>query len=324
VQFKKKNRNLYYLTIDAQVTDEMADSYAFVGLGAMGYGMASNIRQKIPSSSVFYIYDVYQPACDRFISEFGKFGPIVVAKSVKEAAGNAKVLISSLPSTEAVLQVLLDETNGLIAAPVDPERLILETSTNASSVARDLSAKIAEAQRGTLVDTPVSGGQSASLAGKLSFMIGHAEPNPSDPLGLRLEKVLTMMGDSKKLFWCGKTGAGLAAKISNNYIACTIYLVIAEAMAIGVRSGIDPKLLRDVIHNSSGQSFMGDIISTVPSAHLKGGFPVNLMLKDVGLGVAVGKETGVEPTMALAALDIWKKSVEDPSIVNTDGFVNNE
>jgi len=133
---------------------------------------------------------------------------------------------------------------------------------------------------------------------------------------------LSMMGDPQKLFWCGKIGAGLAAKISNNYISCTVFLIVAEAMAIGVRSGIDPKLLREVIHNSSGQTFMGDIISTVPISHLKGGFPVNLMIKDVGLGVAVGNETGVAPTMALTALDIWKKYAEDPSIVSQDGFVN--
>jgi len=305
-----------------QMDNQVDDHYAYVGLGAMGYGMASNIRQKIPSSSVLYIYDVHRPACDKFVSEFRQFGPIFIAKSVKEAAANSKVLISSLPSIEAVRQVFLDEADGLIAAPADPERLILETSTNGSSLARELSTRLAEAQRGTFVDTPVSGGSTASAAGKLSFMIGHAEPNPSDLLGLRLQKVLSMMGDPQKLFWCGKIGAGLAAKISNNYISCTVFLIVAEAMAIGVRSGIDPKLLREVIHNSSGQTFMGDIISTVPISHLKGGFPVNLMIKDVGLGVAVGNETGVAPTMALTALDIWKKYAEDPSIVSQDGFVN--
>jgi len=288
----------------------------------MGFGMASNIRQKISSSSVLYIYDVYRPTCDRFISEFGKFGPIEVTKSVKDAAVNSKVLISSLPSSEVLREVYLDEAKGLISAPADPERLILETSTIASSLARDLSEKLAAAKSGFYVDAPVSGGSPAANAGKLSFMIGYTKPDQSDSIGLQIQKVLTMMGEPQKLFWCGKIGAGLAAKISNNYISCTTFLVVAEALAIGVRSGIDPKLLQEVIHNSSGQSFMGDIISKVPSSQLKGGFPVNLMIKDVGLGVDSGNETGVIPRMALTALDIWKKSVEDPGIINDDGFCN--
>jgi 3-hydroxyisobutyrate dehydrogenase-like beta-hydroxyacid dehydrogenase len=173
-----------------------------------------------------------------------------------------------------------------------------------------------------LVNDHSKGGSAAANTGKLSFMIGHTKPEQSDSTGLRIQKVLTMMSDPEKCFWCGKIGAGLAAKISNNYISCTVFLVVAEALAIGVRSGIDPKLLQEVIHNSSGQTFMGDIISKAPSSQLKGGFPVNLMIKDVGLGVDVGNETGVIPRMALTALDIWKKSAEDPSIIYQDGFSN--
>jgi len=299
---------------------EVNFNYAFVGLGAMGFGMASNIRQKIPSSSILYVYDVYTPTCDKFVSELSKFGPIEIAKSVKDAAANSKVLISSLPSTEAVRKVYFDEAEGVIAAPTDPNRLSLETSTIGSSLAREFSEKLAAAKSGTYIDAPISGGSPAANSGKLSFMVGYTKPEQSDSTGLRLQHVLEMMGDPQKLFWCGKIGAGLAAKISNNYISCTVFLVVAEAMAIGVRSGIDRELLKDVIHNSSGQTFMGDIISKVPSSHLKGGFPVHLMVKDVGLGVDVGNETGIVPRMALAALDIWKKSSEDPDYINQDGF----
>jgi len=302
----------------------MAADYAFFGLGAMGFGMATNIRQKIPSSSTLYVYDVNSAACDKFVSELSKFGPIVVAKSVKDAAARAKVVISSLPSLAAVDSVYLDNTTGVIAAPVDPDRLILETSTIASSSAREFAEKLASANSGTYIDTPVSGGVPGALAGKLSFMVGHTKPDESDALGLRIQKVLAMMGEPPKSFWCGKLGAGLAAKISNNYISCTVFLVVAEAMAIGVRSGIDIKLLQQVIHSSSGQTFMGDIVSNVPRSKLMGpnGFPVNLMIKDVGLGVNVGNETGVEPRMALAALDIWKSWEKDPSYLNGDGFID--
>jgi len=122
----------------------------------MGYGMASNIRKKMPSTATFFIYDVYRPACDKFVAEYGQFGPITIAQSVKEATATANVVISSLPSTEIVRKVYLDETDGVLAAPADPERLILETSTVSSSTAKDIAGKLAAAKAGVYVDTPVS------------------------------------------------------------------------------------------------------------------------------------------------------------------------
>lgn len=122
----------------------------------MGFPMASNIRQKMPSSSVLFIYDVHRPACDKFVSEFSHFGPIEIAPSVKEAAANAKVIISSLPSTSVIRKVYLDEAVGVIAAPADPDRLILESSTIETSSAREVAEKLTAAKVGFYLDTPVS------------------------------------------------------------------------------------------------------------------------------------------------------------------------
>lgn len=168
----------------------------------------------------------------------------------------------------------------------------------------------------------MQGGPPGAAAGTLSFMIGHAKPEPSDPISLRLQGLLTIMGNPKKLFWCGKVGTGLAAKISNNYIACTVFIAAAEAMAIGVRSGIDGKLLRDIIHSSSGQTAIGDIVNFIPKDQLLGpnGFPVHIMAKDIGLGVDAAELVGVAPRMALVALDIWKQAEEDPEIIAQDGI----
>lgn len=155
-------------------------------------------------------------------------------------------------------------------------------------------------------------------------MVGHAKPEPSEPMSLRLQDLVTIMGDPKKIFWCGKLGTGLAAKITNNYIACTVFIAVAEAMAIGVRSGIDGKLLRDIIHNSSGQTAIGDIVNFIPKDQLLGpnGFPVHIMTKDVGLGVDAANLVGIAPRMALAAVDIWKQAEEDPEIIPQDGIFN--
>lgn len=154
-------------------------------------------------------------------------------------------------------------------------------------------------------------------------MIGHALPVKDDPVAETISRVLPMMGNPKKLFWCGALGAGLSAKISNNYISCSVLLVVAEAMAIGVGLGVDPKVLQEVIHNSTGQTFMGDnvcpvpgVVSHVPSSNgWKLGFKTQMFTKDLGLGVEATAQVGIKPTMVRAALDVHKEASGNPLCV---------
>ncbi|KIV87926.1 hypothetical protein PV11_03441 [Exophiala sideris] len=308
----------------------MDPSYAFIGLGAMGFAMAGNIRKKISSASTLYVYDISRSSCERFASTYGKSGPIVICESVKDAAESADVVISIVPTAENVRQVYLDQSSGLVAARKDADRLILECSTIDSASTREVGEQLRGSKHGFYVDAPVSGGVPAAEAGTLSFMIGHSKPSEgasSSTIAARIDHVLSMMGKREKFFWCDKLGAGLAAKISNNYISCTFVLVIAEAMAMGIRNGIDPKLLHEVIHNSSGQSFMADHVNPVPgvvphapsSNNWRLGFKTQMMVKDIGLGVEAAKRVGVAPTMAEAAIEVWKKAAEDPRCIDRDG-----
>jgi 3-hydroxyisobutyrate dehydrogenase len=167
------------------------------------------------------------------------------------------------------------------------------------------------------------GGPPKAADGTLSFMIGAEHPSLEDESkrtpASYIKPTLSMMGDPGKLFYCDKLGAGAAAKISNNYLALVFELAIAEAMAIGVGNGIDAKLLHDVIQNSSGQSFMGDRNNPVPgvlpgapaSNGFQPGFRIPLCIKDLGLGVEAAKQVGIAPTMAEAALSVWKSAQED-------------
>jgi len=136
-----------------------------------------------------------------------------------------------------------------------------------------------------------------------------------------------MMGSKEKLSYCEKPGSGLAAKIANNYISCTSVLMIAEAMAIGVRQGIDPALLYNCIKNSTGQSWMCDnvmpvpnVLSGVPSSNgYKPGFKTQMMIKDLSLGVDAGRQCGIEPRTAEVALGVFEKAAVDPRCVDRDG-----
>lgn len=161
-------------------------------------------------------------------------------------------------------------------------------------------------------------------------MIGAQPPSSEDESkgtpASYIKPTLSMMGDPGKLFFCNQLGAGAAAKISNNYLCNVFELAIAEAMAIGVRHGIDAKLLHDVIQNSSGQSFMGDRNNPVPgvlpgapaSNGFRPGFRIPLCIKDLALGVEAAKQVGIAPTMAEAALGVWRSAQEDPRCRDRD------
>lgn len=144
----------------------------------------------------------------------------------------------------------------------------------------------------------------------------------SDPQASLAREVVSMMAHPDKIFLCGQLGNGLAAKISNNYLSGTFLVAIAEAMAIGIRSGVDKKVLAEVIRNSSGDSWMGRNLMPVPgvvpdapsSNGYKPGFRQELMIKDLSLGIDAAKKNGIEPTMANTAVEHSKKAAKDPRI----------
>jgi 3-hydroxyisobutyrate/3-hydroxypropionate dehydrogenase len=135
-----------------------------------------------------------------------------------------------------------------------------------------------------------------------------------------------MMGSPEKVFFCGGLGAGLAAKIANNYLSGTHLLAAAEAMNIGIRLGVDKHLLFKVIHNSTGQSFMFDHVHPVPgvvphapsSKDYSGGFKAQMMVKDMTLGVEAAKRVGARATLGPAALELYKEAAVDPRCIDRD------
>lgn len=174
-----------------------------------------------------------------------------------------------------------------------------------------------------VTDSGPQGGVPGAAAATLAFLVGRAEPVTNDTISERLVRTMTMMGSPEKFFYCGKLGAGLAAKISNNYLSGTILLATAEAMAFGIKSGIDKDLLYKVIHNSTGQSFMCDHWNPVPGVvaqapatrDYQGGFKAQMMVKDMTLGVNAANKEGIRPTMGAAALDLYKESAVDPRCI---------
>lgn len=239
----------------------------------MGYAMASNTRKKMHESATLYINDINASARSRFKDEYSTHGPIEIVPTAREAAENAKVVISIVPGARVVKQVYLDDTDGVIAAERDEERVLCECSTIDVKSTKEVGEKLRERGLGTYVDTPVSvstntknpscifdfdthtqSGVPAAERGDLSMLIGHLKPSESNSTSKRLETALSLMGSPSKIFYLSFLGAGLTAKISSNYLSGTILLATVEALAIGVSQGLDPKELYSVIRASTGQS----------------------------------------------------------------------
>lgn len=130
-------------------------------------------------------------------------------------------------------------------------------------------------------DAPVSGGTAGAEAAILTFMVGATSDDPRYPL---LHRIFSCMG--KSIYPLGGPGLGIAAKLSNNYLSGMIALATAEAMNLGMRLGLDPKVLSDCFATSSGGSWVNSTVNPVPgvcpnavtSKGYEGGFKVSKIL----------------------------------------------
>ncbi|KAK5173435.1 uncharacterized protein LTR77_002116 [Saxophila tyrrhenica] len=257
-----------------------AESVAFIGLGVMGYGMAVNLRTKLDRNTTMYICDVSEAAIERFKDEVGSRGPIEVVKNGAEAAEAADTLFSMLPDGPAVKSVYLDETTGVLAgvrkaaasSPIN--KLIVECGTIENATILEVAKASIDTEKALpggsvldFVDAPVSGGPNGATGGTLAFMVGTDRPDTAFD---RVQSYLKYMGRPDSIFLCGGIGAGVSFKIINNYISAVASLASSEALNIGVKLGLDPKRLTDVINASGGQTW---ITSNINPPELRRRFP---------------------------------------------------
>lgn len=251
--------------------------------------MAENLVKKGHSLVVF---DVVPSSVEHLVSAGAK-----AASSPVEVAKQVDTFITMLPSSSNVKEVCVDK--GVFAA-AKPGTLFLDCSTIDPSVSRELACAAAGFKL-RMLDCPVSGGVGGAAAGTLTFMVGGT---PADFAAAK--PFLEAMG--KKIVHCGEVGTGQVAKICNNLILGISMTAVSEAMNLGVRMGIDPKTLADIINTSSGRCWSSDtynpcpgVMENVPSSKgYTGGFGVPLMKKDLGLAVDAAK--AVNAPLALGSL----------------------
>ncbi|XOV77731.1 MAG: 3-hydroxyisobutyrate dehydrogenase [Aestuariibacter sp.] len=267
-------------------------SVAFIGLGNMGGPMAINLIKAGHEVSVF---DLVPSQVAKLVEAGAK-----QADSAKIAAQDAEFVISMLPASKHVKQLYLGE-DGLVNS-LHKDCIVIDSSTIDAELARDVGAALHEAGI-RFVDAPVSGGVGGAVAGTLTFIVGGVKT-----VFTQVEPVLSAMG--KNIFHAGDIGAGQIAKICNNMLLAVLMTGTSEALQMAINNGLDPKVMSDIMLQSSGRNWTlelynpcPDVMPNVPSSNnYQGGFLVDLMKKDLGLAMdAANQSQSMTPMGALAA-----------------------
>jgi len=285
---------------------------AFIGLGNMGGPMALNL---LKAGHQVRVFDLSAAALDA-----ASAAGAIVAASPAAAVEGAEAVVSMLPASKHVEGVYLGD-QGLLAS-IAPGTLVIDCSTIAPASSR----KVADAARARgidFIDAPVSGGTAGAAAGTLTFIVGGAAE-----LLERARPYLSVMG--KNIFHAGGNGAGQVAKICNNMLLGIHMAGSAEALALGVANGLDPKVLSDIMVKSSGRNWSLElynpwpgVMDNVPASRgYTGGFGSALMLKDLGLAAEAATAAGSAIPLGELARNLYQLHCQDEGGLDFSSIVN--
>ncbi|MBR9828402.1 MAG: 3-hydroxyisobutyrate dehydrogenase [Oceanospirillales bacterium] len=265
---------------------------AFIGLGNMGGPMAVNLAKAGHTVNAF---DLSEQALKQ-AAEHG----CQIADSAQAAVSGADVVISMLPASKHVESLYVSGDQPLFDR-VNKTALVIDCSTIDAETARRVAAAGAEKGVG-FIDAPVSGGVGGAQAGTLTFIVGGSAAQFQ-----QAQPILEAMG--KNIFHAGDHGAGQVAKVCNNMLLGILMAGTCEALNMGVKNGLDPKVLSDIMKQSSGNNWALQVYNPVPgvmegvpaSRDYQGGFQVDLMFKDLGLAMEVSQQSASATPMGSAA-----------------------
>ncbi|HEY97179.1 MAG TPA: NAD(P)-dependent oxidoreductase [Dehalococcoidia bacterium] len=248
----------------------------FIGIGQMGKHMSRHI---LSAGYSLVVHDLIKESANALLDKGAKWG-----KNPGEIAETCQVVISSLPTPQDVEQVVYGE-NGLKSGWKDGD-IYIDMSTNSPLTIRRI-ADDARKMGVAVLDAPVSGGTRGAELGSLTIMVG----GDSSTLE-KVRSILETMG--QKIFHLGNVGCGNIAKLVNNMIALTCSSITAEGFVLGVKAGINPQVLWDIITISTGNNWA---LQQYQQGVLRGDFSpayrLSLGRKDARLALELGKDYDV-------------------------------
>lgn len=261
----------------------------FIGLGNMGQPMA---RRLIEAGHSLIVYDTRNDAVAPLVALGAK-----VASSPADVADRAETVMASLPSV-AISQKVATGEGGVIHGK--KVKRFIDLSTTGARAAVDIAAALAK-KNIVQIDCPVSGGVGGATKGTLAVMVS----GPQDHIDT-VKDALAVFG---KVFVIGdKPGMAQTMKLANNFLSATAMAATAEAVAMGVKAGLDPKVMIDVINAGSGRTTASDgkFPQSILPRTFNYGFGTALMLKDVRLCFEEAKALDAPRAVMNTVLDQWE------------------
>lgn len=248
----------------------------FIGVGNMGNPMAFNV---LKAGFAMTVFDVNARAMENLIQAGAR-----KAGSAPEVVDGADIVLTSLPASPDVEAVYL-EPGGLVDR-ARPGTILVDLSSVLPSTPKKIEPR-AKARGGHFLEAPVSGGVTGARAATLAIMVG----GDAEPLS-RAQPVLRAIGPN--IFHVGAVGAGNTMKAINNMMSCVNALAMMEGLVLGVKAGLDPMTIYEVVRASSGAS---KALERIPRAILPRnfapGFKVALMNKDLDTFNSIARELHV-------------------------------
>jgi 3-hydroxyisobutyrate dehydrogenase-like beta-hydroxyacid dehydrogenase len=266
----------------------------FIGLGKMGFPMA---RRLIEAGHKLTVFDTQKAAVDRLVTLGAKAGA-----SPKDIADEVETVMASLPSLQASLDVATGKGGVIEGKKV---KRFIDLSTVGSQMAVKIHGLLAK-KNIVQIDSPVSGGVGGAEKGTLAVMVS----GPRADFEL-VKAALAVIG---KVFFIGeKPGSGQTMKLANNFLSATAMVATSEAVVMGVKSGLDPAVMVDVINAGSGMNTASrdKFPRSVLPRSFDFGFATGLMVKDVRLAVEEMRSLGLSMEVAEAVGRLWEVIIRD-------------
>ncbi len=270
----------------------MSGPLGFVGLGVMGEPMCRNLAAKSGAPVIALDLD---PAPLKRLAADG----VRAAQSIETLGGEAEVVFLSLPGGPEVAAVC-----GTLLPRLPRGACIVDLSTAPVGLARDLAARCA-ARGIEFADAPVARTREAAMKGTLSIMVGAPAATFE-----HIRPLLACMGSD--VSHCGGPGAGQLAKLMNNMVLAQNVVALAEALAVAKASGVDPRVLFEVLAKGSADSFAlrnHGMKALLPGEFPERAFSTAYMLKDVGYALELAAECGLALSGAGNARALLEKTI---------------
>lgn len=254
----------------------MAEKVGFIGLGIMGKPMAQNL---IEAGHDLILYNRTREKADELAADNA-----TVANSPREVAEQSDVIITMLPDSPQVEEVLTGEDG--VFEGIQEGALIVDMSTISPVVTEKL-ADEAKESGASMLDAPVSGGDVGAIDGTLSIMVGGSEEDFE-----RAKPLFEVMG--KTITRVGASGTGQVVKAANQIVVALTIEAVSEALVLGSKAGVAPEKILDVL----GGGLAGNKVMEAKREKFLGhsfdpGFKIELHHKDLGIALAAGREYGV-------------------------------